>query len=445
MKHIKKVFIFITLLMFPFLVNAASSSVKITASTTKPVIGNTFKVTVKVSSSVSIGSISYTLNYDTSKLKCTSEKSDAWVAKNGSTKSYSKTFTFKAIASGSSKITLKGYEAYAYSNEAYLSPSTSIVTISPISKAALEASYSTNNYLSSLSINPGSLSPKFDKSVETYHVTLEPTVEKITISGKKAESHASVSGLGTFKVSEGDNKFKVTVTSQKGTTRAYTIIATVVDKNPINITLNGKNYTIVKKDSMLQELDTFKASTVKINDQTIPSLYSEITKFNLVGLKDEEGDIKLAIYNETNNTYTLYDELKFDTIVLFPTKFDKPFKDYIKKEITINNITVEGYTYKDNSEFVIIKGINVETGENNTYVYDTKEETIQRYNPEIIEKLEKDLDGKDFIILMLGLGIIFELLLIVVFISSSAIKKKRKKKEIEKSKDKESKTDKKEK
>jgi len=429
MKYIKKLLIFIILLMFPFLVNAASSTVKITSSTTKPIIGNTFKVTVKVSSSVSLGSVSYTLSYDTSKLKCTSEKSEAWVAKNGSTKSFTKTFTFKAIASGSSKVTVKSYEAYAYSNEAYLKPSISPITISPISKAALEASYSTNNYLSSLNINPGSLSPKFDKSVETYHVTLEPNIEKITISGKKAESHASISGLGTFKVSEGDNKFKIVVTSQKGTTRTYTIIATVVDKNPIKITVNNKEYTLIKKDSMLKELDTFKAGTVTINDQTIPSLYSEITGFNLVGLKDEEGDISLAIYNEKNNSYTLYDELKFDTITLFPTKFDKPFKNYLKKEITINDTIVEGYKYKDNSDFIVIRGINIETGETNTYIYDQKEETLQRYNDETEKEIEDKLKGKDFLVLVLGLGLILELFLIIIFIGNNISKAKKRKKE----------------
>lgn len=432
MKYIKRLFIITILLCFPFLVNAASATVKITSSTTKPIIGNTFKVTVKVSSTTSLGGISYTLSYDTSKLKCTSDKSVAWWANNSSTKSFTKTFTFKAIASGSSKITIKSYEGYSYSSETYLKPSISPVTISPTSKAAIEASYSTNNYLSSLTISPGTLSPKFDKSVETYHVTLEPNIEKITISGKKAESHASVSGLGTFKVSEGDNKFKIVVTSQKGTTRTYTIIATVVDKNPIKITLNGKDYTIVKKDSMLKELDTFKSSTVTINEQTIPSLYSEITNFNLVGLKDDEGDISLAIYNEKNNSYTLYDELKFDTITLFPTKFDKPFKNYIKKEITINDTVVEGYKYKDNSDFIIIKGINIETGETDTYVYDIKEETLQRYNDENIKDLEKDLDNKDFIILILGLSIIFELILIIIFVINNLSKKKKKKIEIKK-------------
>ncbi len=441
---IKKLFIFITLLVFPFVANAASSTVKITSSTTKPIIGNTFKVTVKVSSSTSLGSISYTLSYDTSKLKCTSEKSDAWVAKNGSTKSYTKTFTFKAIASGSSKITVKSYEAYAYSNEAYLSPSISPVTISPTSKAAIEASYSTNNYLSSLTISPGTLSPKFDKSVETYHVTLEPNVEKITISGKKAESHASISGLGTFKVSEGDNKFKIVVTSQKGTTRTYTVIATVVDKNPIKITLNDKEYTLVKKDSMLKELDTFEDSTVTINEQTIPSLHSEITDFNLVGLKDEEGDIYLAIYNENNNSYTLYDELKFDTVTIFATKFDKPFKNYIKKEITINDTIVEGYKYKDNSDFVVIRGINIETGETNTYVYDQKEKTLQRYNDETEKEIEDELKGKDFLIMVLGFGLILELFLIIVFIGNniSKAKKRKKEKELEKEKTKELKKEK---
>ena len=44
----------------------------------------------------------------------------------------------------------------------------------------------------------------------------------------------------------------------------------------------------------------YEESTININGTDIPSYTSNITKFTIVGIKDEKGNIKYAIYEKDN-------------------------------------------------------------------------------------------------------------------------------------------------
>ena len=57
-------------------VNAASASISVTASSTSVVVGSTFTITYKISSSSALGSWEFTPSYDTSKFKLTKEGRD---------------------------------------------------------------------------------------------------------------------------------------------------------------------------------------------------------------------------------------------------------------------------------------------------------------------------------------------------------------------------------
>ena len=73
--------IFTLLLLFTNIVrvNAASANIQVTSGTNRVVVGNTFIVNVKVSSSNVLGAWEWTISYDTKKLKlmsCTSTVKD---------------------------------------------------------------------------------------------------------------------------------------------------------------------------------------------------------------------------------------------------------------------------------------------------------------------------------------------------------------------------------
>ena len=57
-------------------------------------------------------------------------------------------------------------------------------TISIITQAQLEASYSKNNNLSTLSISGASLSPEFNKDILEYTAELDPDTTKANVSAE---------------------------------------------------------------------------------------------------------------------------------------------------------------------------------------------------------------------------------------------------------------------
>ena len=109
-KTFKKLFIFLTLiLIFPLHIFASSASINVSSSVSKVVVGKTFNVTVKISSSEVLGSWEWTIEYDKSKFKLLSGQQTVADYGNGSKKSSSYTYSFKAIASGSGNISVKSY------------------------------------------------------------------------------------------------------------------------------------------------------------------------------------------------------------------------------------------------------------------------------------------------------------------------------------------------
>lgn len=425
--------IFTLLLLFTNIskINAASASIQVTSGTNKIVVGNTFTVNVKVSSSNVIGAWEWTISYDTKKLKLMSGPSTVKDYGDGKQKSKSYTYKFKAISTGSASVTVKSAAVYDYKTEKTMSLSKGTKTIKIITQAQLESSYSKNNNLKSLSIDGLKLSPEFNKNTTEYKVEASSNTEKVKINASKEDSKASVSGTGTHDVTEGENKIKVTVTAENGSTKTYTIIVNVIDPNPITVTINNKEYTIVKRESKLECPTSYEKTEITINDQKVPAFYNETNKFTLVGLKDTEGNIKLYIYNKDTNEYKEYSETTLNQNKIYPLPLDKEIDGYTKTTISINEIEYEAYS-DDTNEFYIIHAIDLSTGEDNYFTYDKINNTIIRFHEKEIKNETPNCDSKiqeykKMLILLFGETIIIFLILICILISKISKNKKRKK------------------
>ena len=286
-------------------------------------------------------------------------------------------------------------------------------------KPAPVAPKSTTNYLKSLSVEGASLTPKFNKTTLEYSIELEPKTEKIKINAQLEDSKASLKGTGTITVSEGDNKINVVVTAENGNQRTYVINARVKELEPIEVTIDGKKYTVVRKQEELTMPLTYMEKTSTINDEEVPSFYSEFTKFTLVGLKDSEGKIGLYIYDEKDNTYELYNELDFNKLALYikePGKSIHIPSGYNKTKITINDTEITAYKFNSKSKYSLIYGMNIETGEEHLYMYDSEENTIQRYNGEEVSEINKKLSDYTVIITSLALFSFISFIIIIFFI-----------------------------
>lgn len=427
MKKKISVILFGLILSFTSLIklNAASASISVSVNKSSLVVGNTVNATVTIYSSGGIGSWEYTINYDTSKLKLISgEVSVADVAASSGVTSKSYNYTFKAISSGSASIGVKSYSVVNWDVEE-IPTSQSSRTVNIITEQELVASYSKNNNLTSISVEGYDLDKTFDKDTLEYTVTVPSDTLKINLSATLDDTKASLSGIGEFDVSEGDNKFDIIVTAENGNTKTYSVIVKVEDTNPITTIINNKKYTVVKRKSNLTIPNTYEETTILIEDIEIPAFVSNITNFTLVGLKDESGNISLFLYDKENNKYSIYKEIKTTGIVIYPMEPKSIPSGYKKVTISINDMEVVAYK-STSDEFYLLYGTNIENNKTDFYEYDKVNNTMSRYNGSEIEELTKRNENYMIIILVLGV----ETIVLVMILLITMINNKRRKKRI---------------
>ena len=424
MKKIKLILMSLfCILAFPNLVNAASGKINVTGTSTV-VVGNNVTVTVTLSSNTPIGSWEMSLNYDKNYLQLrstNSESNSTRMAASSSTgiKSKSYTFTFKTLKKGNTKVTVDSYLAYAFEDLSQISLTSSSKSINIITQAELEASYSKNNNLSSLGVEGFTFTPEFNTNTLEYNVVVPENTKEIKINAVAQDKKSSISGIGTVTVAPGANKFSVVVRAENGSEKTYTI----------NVEVEGKKYTVVKLKENLPEVSLYGEYTVKINEFDIPAYKNEYTNLVLVGLKDEEGNIGLFIYDEKNNKYSSYHEIGVNKITIYPLETSEEIKGYTKDVIEINGVKVNGYYYTKDSNYVIIYGVNVETGDKGFYMYDKKMQSLINYNDEYAVDLNKKIELYTYIIFGFS-GVFVLMIIILIALVSKKGKKKNKNKNI---------------
>lgn len=427
MKRIKKILITIlAMIILPNVVSAASGQISVN-STSTVVQGNKVTVTVTLSSNTLIGSWQMDLNYDKNYLQLVSSSAEAGGtmmvdSSAGGTKSKSYTFSFKALKTGSTRVSVGSYLAYAYNDLSSMSLTSSSKTIRIMTQQELEATYSKDNNLKSLSVEGYELDKTFDKDTLEYNITAPTGTTTVKVLATASDKTASISGLGEIEVTEGSNTVPIVVTAQNGDQKTYTIIVNVEDQNPINVKVDNKDYVVVKNASLLEAPITFIDTKININNYEIPAFTNDNAHLTLVGLKDETGNVSLYIYD--NGKYSKFNELHLDTILLIPVAFDKEL-DFIKTNVTINESEIEAYKYSEDTEFVIINAKNLEDGKVSLYLYDTVKNTAIRYDEKYLNETNETIKNYTYIIITFAGALLF--LLIIIFCLLHSLKKKQKK------------------
>lgn len=259
---------------------------------------------------------------------------------------------------------------------------------------------STNNNLKSLGIEGYQISPEFSKDTLNYTVELPSEVTKIQVNATKEDGYASISGGGEVEVREGDNKIEITVTSETGKSKTYTIIATVKDLNPINVEVDGEKYTVVKRKDSLEAPEGFEETTVKINDVDIPAFVNEKANLVLVGLRTADGKIKTFSYDESTKTYKEYKSINIAKNTFFQKDATEIPEGFEETTLKIDDTTYKAYQEKDKNYFYLY-GELLASNITGWFRYSEKDKTLQL---EEISKEEekKETDVKDYIIIGLG-------------------------------------------
>ena len=416
-KNISKI-ILLLLLIFPFSVKAAPTGSTSCSSSSTVTLNDTITVTVRGNSSDAMRDTM--LSYDSSKLQYISGSGERNISDSFST-SITYSYKFRAIATGSAYVKTNSTVSDYYGEKGYFSSSCTINVV--LSSGSSSSSSNKNqvknsdNNLKSLSVEGATLTPEFNKDTLEYSVDLSSDTTKINIIAEKSDSKASIKGNGEIEVAEGPNKLEIVVTAENGSTKTYVINAIVAEKNPINVRVGGKKFTVIRKKDTLEAPEGYVETTVVINDEEVLAYSNEVTGYLLVGLTDSDGNSAWYIYDKDKSTYTKYTELSSNSIrliLLKPNKKDIPYK-YYKNTFEYNGEMIDGYTFDSESDFRLIYGMNIDTGEKLFYVYDLKDKTLQKfYNAQVLIYIELVRKCK---YLLLGLGTGFVVLFILLMIS----------------------------
>ncbi len=382
MKRVKKIlFALIMSLLFTGTAHAATANIRVSASSSQVVIGNSVTIYVTISSSSPLGTWEYGLNYDSTVFNIDSKESLHIVdfAENNATKTKTYTYTFTAVSKGSSTFSVGSAGVIGF-DENEMTLSSSSVTVNSITYNEYQASLSTNNNLASLKIEEAEIDPEFDKDTLEYNAKVSEDTKEINITATPEDNTASVSGTGPQAVSPGNNIFEIYVVAQNGSEKIYKLNVEVIDKNPIEIKMDNDKYTVVKIRDNLTSPKGFKESTINIGEFEIPAYYSDIMKITVVGLKDDDGKIIMATYQD--GKYEKYYEINLGNITIRPLEMQETLSGYVKGNLKINNISIECLQKAPEDRYKYIYAINVETNEEGLYTVDTKDNTIMKLDKE---------------------------------------------------------------
>lgn len=440
----KKAVKYLSLIICTFIISinyvkAASYDVTVTSKTVT--VGNSVTLTIKGND------LAGRFDLSSSNSSVASLSKNSLFIDNNST---SITITAKSV--GTATITIIPTDVTAYDNNTITGNKTITITVNnkPTSNPSTGGNNSgtttnptptkkksTNNYLSSLTIEGYTLDKEFKKEETEYSIMVENDVNKIKINAQLDDSSAKVTGIGEVEVKEGINKLEIKVTAENGSTRIYTLNVTVKELNPIEVTINKKKYTIIRKEGELEPPENYEKSSIKIGEEEVLCYINKNTKNIIIGLTDEKGVSKFYSYNKETKEYTLYNGYNIGGMKINILEMPEELipKGYIKVSFNYNNNKLDGYQYiKKNqtyaaddkikgSDFYLIYGINENTGEKALYVYDKLEGTIQRFNSDLVEAYN-DENNKYFMYMLISLAL---LAVSIITLSIVLIKQKKNK------------------
>jgi len=391
-------YIFALLLFLSFSSNVNASSCSVSASSKTVTVGKT--VTIYVKGTDLTANISSIKGSNGEKFSI----SDTWIENS------TITAKFTANKVGKTTVSVNLGPGSSNSNGAPVSTKCNSVTITVKEKSTStnttttkKETKSSNNNLKRLEVEGFNLNPSFSPNTTEYTVNASHDVTKIKIHAWTEHEKGDLSGDGEKEVKEGNNTFEVSVKAENGSKKTYKINV-VVDSKPINVEIDGKKYTMIKKSSDLPEI-SLEHEVIKLNieDQEVEAYRIDSISYVLVGLRDESGNVNLYKFDSFKDDtipfeYTLYQEFNSNTITIINIEPDENLipKGYKKEEITVNDKKIIVYK-NENQEYYLVYGINTETGKSNFYTFDKEEETLKKYI-EKEEEISNDVLKKIFIV-----------------------------------------------
>lgn len=298
----------------------AASSISIAAGSTSLTVGSSTTLTIRGNNV--IGKINIT------------SSNPGVIALSSSSEWLEGTVTVRATAkaAGTAYITVTS----ADTSDATTGEAVSVSTgVNLTSKAIVIDTRSSNNYLSSLSVEGYELAPGFNANTNNYTLNVGYDVSSLNVSGIPADNKATTVVNGNLDLVAGENNVTVTVTAENGYKRVYTIVVTK-EKNPDDIDATIQSLVInnaTLKNEFASDVfeymcDDITADIEKL-DIVVQTKIPEL-KYEIIGNDELKQGINHVVIKVTSRDGSVTKEYE---IIVFKTNEYLPLEDVMAEPV----------------------------------------------------------------------------------------------------------------
>ncbi|NMC56868.1 MAG: hypothetical protein GYA50_06585 [Eubacteriaceae bacterium] len=223
----------------------------------------------------------------------------------------------------------------------------------------------TNNYLKSISLNVGILSPTFNKDVTSYVVWLPNEITSITASGVAEDAKASVTVVGGESLIEGDNQVSVICAAESGAEKEYKIIVKRASSGqqtgPADITSVLSKFESMSTGDVNIKTNILLDLSASASKQIPASLFEELKKYPNTTLTINLGNAKI-VFKGSDITADITSEYYDLSFVL-----NSDYADLIRGKAGDENGIIFSYTYEGNLPGYAVFYLMTNLDEGSTY------------------------------------------------------------------------------
>lgn len=243
--------------------------------------------------------------------------------------------------------------------------------------------------------------PSFSPDIYEYRADLPSTTARLVVSTTLSDTNATTKVSGT-RIDPGNNKTTITVVAEDGSQSQYIIYTTrpsesttepttesessseettAFDRSPKEI--KSLNKYLIQDFSLITIPEGFEEGTATYEDKTIAVLKGIAKELTLVCLADDaEGtNAEIYIFNEASGAMdkmiNITSSQKMYTIIPTDDSYAGP-EGYAQTNLEINGVSIKAWIKEEGAEFYVVYAMNW-NGEKALYVYDTKEQSMQRF------------------------------------------------------------------
>lgn len=416
----------------------AAGGLSISASASQVSEGGTFTVTVKAASNYFVSNISLNVSGGT----VVSGLGKVSLDKGETTSAKIKLTSEKCVVS------VTGVGA----NYDTVTEGTASASVSVKKKTVVVDTRSKDNNLSAITVSEGTLSPEFNAATTEYSVNVAGSTDKITLGATASDAKASLAGTGEQSVVPGNNRFVITCTAENGSQKEY-VVNVYVDETPTVYTTYGEQKLgVVRNQTDIGIPASFEGTTLTLDGQEVPAYRSNQFNMTLIYMVSEAGEKNFYMYDEEKGITSVFRPVSIlgrNVIVFDLTEEEQVRKNMVYSEVTIDGITMHGWTYEnpDFANYIHILVMN-EFGEKVFYQYEKTENSLQLYREYVpVEEEEEEkgvfsfgdftLEGYSLYVIIGLAGVCVALILSIIIMSLTrkrrySARKRRHQKQLEK-------------